>query len=91
MDLRDRYIVSSNRESGCGRYNIMLEPRNKEDVAIIMEFKVYDVDDGKTLQDTVNAALGQIKEKEYAQTLICKGISQNNIRSYGFAFQGKKY
>ncbi|MDE7206126.1 MAG: ATP-binding protein [Lachnospiraceae bacterium] len=90
VDLRERYIVTSNRESGYGRYDIMLEPRNMEDVAIIMEFKVYDADDEKTMQDTVQAALCQIQEKKYAQTLITKGIPQNHIRSYGFAFQGKK-
>ena len=90
VDLREKYVVISNRESGYGRYDIMLEPRNKDDDAIIMEFKVYNEDDEKTLQDTVQAALCQIREKEYAQALISKGIPQNHIRSYGFAFQGKK-
>lgn len=41
VDLREKYIVTSNRESGYGRYDIMLEPRNREDAAIIIEFKVY--------------------------------------------------
>lgn len=55
-----------------------------------MEFKVHDAEEEKTLQDTVQAVLQQIQDKEYAQMLISKGISSNNIRKYGFAFQGKK-
>ena len=90
VDLRERYMVTSNRESGFGRYDIMLEPRKKEDAAIIMEFKVHDAEEEETLQDTVQAALKQIQDKEYEQALIGKGIPQNNIRKYGFAFQGKK-
>ena len=90
VDLRGRYTVTSNRESGYGRYDIMLEPRKKEDAAIIMEFKVYDAEEEKTLQDTVQAALRQIQDKEYEQVLIGKGIPKEHIRKYGFAFQGKK-
>ena len=90
VDLRGRYTITSNRESGYGRYDIMLEPLNKEDAAIIMEFKVYDEEDEKTLQDTVASALAQIEEKKYSQILIEKGIKEDNIRKYGFAFQGKK-
>lgn len=90
VDLREHYTVTSNRESGYGRYDIMLEPRKKEDAAIIMEFKVHDEEEEETLQDTVQAALKQIQDKEYEQALISKGIPQNHIRKYGFAFQGKK-
>ncbi|MBP3468543.1 MAG: AAA family ATPase, partial [Lachnospiraceae bacterium] len=90
VDLRGRYTITSNRESGYGRYDIMLEPQNKDDAAIIMEFKVYDEEDEKTLQDTVASALAQIEEKNYAQSLIEKGIREEKIRKYGFAFQGKK-
>ena len=90
VDLRGRYNITSNRESGYGRYDIMLEPLNKEDAAIIMEFKVYDEDEEKTLQDTVASALVQIDEKKYSQILIEKGIKEDNIHKYGFAFKGKE-
>ena len=55
-----------------------------------MEFKVYDPEDEKTLQDTVAAALQQIEEKEYAAALIAEGIPEGCIKKYGFAFEGKK-
>ncbi|MGN0355626.1 MAG: AAA family ATPase [Muricoprocola sp.] len=91
VDLQNRYVITSNRESGFGRYDVVLEPRNpQKDDAIIIEFKVYDSDDEETLQDTVQKALQQIEEKQYAAQLIARGIPEDHIRSYGFAFQGKK-
>jgi hypothetical protein len=89
VDLRERYIVTSNRESGFGRYDVMLEPRKKEDDGIIIEFKVHDSEDEKTLEDTVASALAQIDEKNYEQILIDKGIAKERIRKYGFAFEGQ--
>ena len=90
VELQDRYVITSNRESGFGRYDVMLEPRHPEkNDAIIMEFKVYDPEDEKTLRDTVCEALSQIEQKKYAAMLIERGISEEHIRSYGFAFQGK--
>ncbi len=90
VELQSRYMITSNRESGFGRYDVMLEPRNpKEDDAIILEFKVQDPDDEETLEDTVRAALAQIEEKQYAVQLAERGIPADHIRSYGFAFQGK--
>lgn len=89
VDLREKYIITSNRESGFGRYDVMLEPRNKEDKAIILEFKVHDSEDESTLKDTVVVALAQIEEKQYEADLIAKGIPKDNIYKYGFAFEGK--
>ena len=89
VDLADRYTMTSNRESGFGRYDVMLEPK-KGDVGIILEFKVQDGEDEKELSDTVKAALEQIEEKQYAAALMEKGVPGDRIRSYGFAFCGKK-
>lgn len=91
VDLQDRYLITSNRESGFGRYDVMLEPKNpKADDAIILEFKVHDPEDEETMKDTVQAALMQIQEKQYADQLAARGIPADHIRSYGFAFEGKK-
>ncbi len=90
VELADRYVLTSNRESGFGRYDVMLEPRRVEDDGIIIEFKVQDAEEEKELSDTVKAALKQIEEKKYDIMLVEKGVPKEKIRSYGFAFRGKE-
>ena len=90
VELRDRYSITSNRESGFGRYDVMLEPISAGDIAYVLEFKVYDREVEETLQDTLAAAHRQIEEKQYDANLLAKGIKKENIRHYGFAFRGKE-
>ena len=90
VELQNRYIIKSNRESGFGRYDVILEPKYPDkDDAIILEFKVHDPSEESTLMDTVLEAHRQIEEKNYAAELTVRGIPENRIRTYGFAFQGK--
>lgn len=90
VELRDQYEVRSNRESGYGRYDVMLIPRQKNQLAFVLEFKVYNAQEELKLEDTVQSALLQIEEKHYDTELIERGISKSKIRHYGFAFEGKK-
>lgn len=103
VELEDRYVITSNRESGFGRYDVMLEPRSLaalqgKDVAphngvpldaIIIEFKVQDTEETE-LTETVRSALKQIEERNYQASLIARGIPKERIRKYGFAFCGKR-
>jgi len=94
VNLADRYRIVSNRESGYGRYDVMIEPLEKKhskEKAFIFEFKVLDRDDEEEkLEDTVANALAQIEEKQYEAALIAEGFEADQIRKYGFAFQGKR-
>lgn len=91
VDLAGRYTLTSNRESGFGRYDVMLEPVKPDtDDGIILEFKVFQPKKERNLESTVEAALKQIEEKKYETALLTKGISKERIRKYGFAFRGKE-
>ena len=91
VDLQDRYVITSNRESGFGRYDVMIKPKEPEKQdAYILEFKVFNSRKESSLEDTVAAALRQIEEKQYAAVLLERGIAREHIHSYGFAFEGKK-
>ena len=99
VELADRYIITSDRESGFGRYDVMMEPKNGTDNvmindrdrdAIIIEFKVKDPGEESSLADTADAALKQIEEQRYQADLENRGFSSDRIRKYGFAFEGKE-
>ena len=91
VELSDRYVMTSNRESGFGRYDVMLEPLCPErDDGILLEFKVYQPRKEKGLEDTVEAALRQIEERRYETLLTARGIPGERIRRYGLGFRGKE-
>ena len=84
------YQIRSNRESGFGRYDVMMIPKNREKYpAIIIEFKVCSRAKKETLEDAVQEALKQIVDKKYDAELVALGVPQERIRHYGFAFAGK--
>lgn len=89
VELTDKYVITSNRESGFGRYDIIMNPRRPENDAIIIEFKVQHSSE-RNLADTVQKALEQIEERNYQSALLSRGIPEERIRKYGFAFCGKK-
>lgn len=89
VDLSVQYIITSNRESGFGRYDVLMEPCCCKDDGIIFEFKVFDPEDENTLADTADSAIHQILDKKYASVLESK-CAWDRIRVYGLAFRGKK-
>ena len=93
VDQSENYIITSNRESGFGRYDIMLEPKDKQTQkypGIVIEFKVINPRKENSLEETVEAALKQIEEKNYDAELINRGVNKENIHHYGFAFKSKE-
>lgn len=89
VGLKDSYYVNSNRESGMGRYDIMLEPHDKRKNSFVIEFKVANDMNEKTLEDVVDSAKRQIEEKDYESNLRERGFE--NITKIVFAFRGKEY
>ena len=93
VDQTENYIITSNRESGYGRYDIMLEPIDKTNEklpGIVIEFKVINPRKESSLEEAVAAALKQIEEKNYDVELVKRGVKEENIHHYGFAFRGKE-
>ena len=90
VEQSENYEIRSNRESGFGRYDIMMIPKKNNLPAIVIEFKVYNPRREQTLEDTVQTALKQIEEKSYDTELMARGIEKDRIRHYGFAFDGKR-
>ncbi len=90
VDLAGKYHIMSNRESGFGRYDVVMEPLQKSLDAIVIEFKVQNLAKEEKLEQTVQNALLQIEEKKYDTELLARGIPKSKIRHYGFAFCGKK-
>lgn len=90
MTLRKKYVLTSNRESGFGRYDVMLDPRDLKDDAMILEFKVQEAETEKELLDTVNAALEQIEKKRYETALIAKESGKKKFGNMGLLFGGRK-
>lgn len=89
VELNKDYMITSNRESGFGRYDVMIEPKDQGGQAFILEFKVRNPRKEASLEDTLQAAIGQIEEREYDAVLLSRGIAGERIHKYGFAFEGK--
>lgn len=91
MDLAERFTIQSNRESGFGRYDIMLKPQDREnDYAYIIEFKVHKPRKENDLEETLANALQQIAERQYEAGLIAEGFAPERIKKYGIVFRGKE-
>lgn len=90
VELQEEYVVTSNQESGFGRYDVMMEPKDRIKDAFILEFKLFRKQKEKSLEDTLANAHAQIEEKQYEAALLARGIAKEKIHKYGFAFEGKK-
>ncbi|WP_248625366.1 PD-(D/E)XK nuclease domain-containing protein [Natroniella acetigena] len=88
LNLRDDYEVNSNRESGYGRYDVMIIPKDTNKLEVVIEFKKVNKHRNEDLEEAVEDALEQIEDRRYRQDLIRKGI--NNVLEIGIAFSGKR-
>ena len=82
------YEVSSNRESGLGRYDILLRPRDLSRQGVIMELKLYDPMYDESVESVLDSALRQIEDKQYAATLRAAGVT--DILKMAITFDGKR-
>ncbi|XME03120.1 AAA family ATPase [Lachnospiraceae bacterium C1.1] len=91
VELRNSYEVKSNRESGLGRYDVMLRPKDKNNNAIIIEFKSKRRSEkDKSLEELADKALKQIEDKKYEQELLSAGYPKDKIKKLAFVFEGKE-
>lgn len=88
IGLGDDYQVESNKESGYGRYDVMVIPKDKNKLGIVMEFKKVNQKKNEDLEIAVEAALKQIQDKNYKQELLNRSIG--SILEIGITFQGKE-
>ncbi|MCR5294363.1 MAG: AAA family ATPase [Lachnospiraceae bacterium] len=86
--LSSRYYIRSNRESGEGRFDLQLEPKQKNLPGVIMEFKAADAKDKDRLPELAEKALKQIEDRSYKTEMQERGIGR--IVCYGAAFSGKR-
>jgi hypothetical protein len=86
--LSDRYIIRSNRESGYGRYDVLMIPRQQPEPGFVFEFKKIDRPDEKTVKEAMQSALQQIKVKQYAVELQAQGVKR--IWGIGVVVEGKQ-
>lgn len=90
VNLKNVYDIYSNRESGLGRYDICMIPKNIHERGIIIEFKTMKPKKEKDLKETCANALQQIQDKKYFTILKERGVASHSIYTYGFAFHGKE-
>jgi len=88
VGLKDKYLVTSNRETGYGRADVILIPRDTKDKGVVIEFKKYNLDQDKDLKDSASKALQQIDKEDYEATIKSHGASE--IIKVGIAFKGKE-
>jgi len=90
VELKEKYIIKSNRESGFGRYDVCLIPRDKKNDAFILEFKIVKNASEESLNTAFSEAIMQIENKKYSQKLVNEGIREKNIMKYVLVFCKKE-
>ena len=88
VSLNRTHQVLSNRESGYGRYDVMVIPKDISKLGIIIEFKKYDEEDEESLEELIEEAKNQIENKKYETELLNRGIT--NIKKLVIVFKRKE-
>ncbi|MFO7819939.1 MAG: AAA family ATPase [Halanaerobacter sp.] len=88
VGLKDEYLVKSNRETGYGRADVVLIPRDSNQKGLVFEFKRYSKTKDRDLMESAQKALEQIEREEYEADIRAHGV--NEIIKVGIAFAGKK-